>query len=415
MKLIRNPEVFRLLKILILITAIGTALAILLATRSIQSYKDSLIQSQSAIIGAVLDAYPEAESGILAQIAEIDTAKVRAGQGILAKYGYDNQVLLQHVPHIQEQSWQQTALFVGWTLLICTSIIWPTLFFLRRKYRTIRELRDYARGIAEGRDSLDIRDNGEGDFSMLKNEIYTITSMLREQTERLKHEKSKLSDSLADISHQLKTPMTSLSVMTDLLMDHTDGDMREEFLRRIRSQLDRMEWLVSSLLKLSRLDTGSVRMQRTSVAVDTLVRKALDTLSIPIEIKQHQVLVSDMESIRITVDPEWTVEALINIIKNCIEHTPEQGMIRVEAEENPIFTRITIADNGEGIAPQDLPYLFNRFYKGQNAGDDSVGIGLAMAQAIIKQQNGDIMVKSHKGTGTAFILTFYHKNPLTEK
>lgn len=410
MRLSRNPEIFRLYMMFALIITASIFLAIWLAASSIQSYKDSLIEAQSAVIGSVLAVYPEAERGIVEQLATIDQHAIQAGRQMLAKYGYDDSLMLQHVSRVREQSRIQTMMLVGWTLLICLSLLLPVIVFLRRRYRTIRNLLTYARAISEGRDSLDIRDNGEGDFSMLKNEIYTITSMLREQTEHLKHEKRKLADTLADISHQLKTPMTSLSVMTDLLMDNPEDDMRKEFLSRIRSQLDRMEWLVSSLLKLSRLDTGSVHMQRTNVAAHTLVRKALETLSIPLEIKQHQVIVSDMEEISLTVDPEWTAEALINIMKNCIEHTPEHGVIRIEAENNPIFTRITIADNGEGIAPQDLPYIFNRFYKGRNAGDDSVGIGLAMAQAIVRQQNGDITVKSQIGAGTAFILTFYHHN-----
>jgi signal transduction histidine kinase len=175
----------------------------------------------------------------------------------------------------------------------------------------------------------------------------------------------------------------------------------------MRSQLKRVEWLVTSLLKLSKLDAGTVTMKREEVYVHTLVEKALESLSIPLDIKMLQLDVEGEKNVKFCGDFNWSCEALINILKNCIEHTPEKGQLRISFDENPLYTVITVKDSGPGIAPEDLPYIFNRFYKGKNAAEDQVGIGLAMAQAIVAKQGGDITVTSENNRGSEFTIKFY--------
>ena len=221
---------------------------------------------------------------------------------------------------------------------------------------------------------------------------------------------------MADISHQLKTPLTSLSVLNDLLSDNPDEEKEALFLERMRAQLQRIEWLVSSLLKLSRLDAGAVIMKRDKIMVRDLVDKTLASLALPLEVKALTVHLEGDAGVNFTGDFEWSAEALINIIKNCIEHTPEEGALKIAFAQNPIFTVINIADSGAGIAPEDLPHIFTRFYKGKNAAPDQVGIGLAMARAIVEKQGGDITVKSDPGSGSQFTIKFYRpeSNPSHE-
>jgi signal transduction histidine kinase len=206
----------------------------------------------------------------------------------------------------------------------------------------------------------------------------------------------------------LKTPLTSLLVMTDLLCDaQVPPAKRVEFTHNIRLQLERMEWLVSSLLKLAKIDAGAVQFKKEPVAVKELVKKALDPVLIPLDIKEQSVSISGDDAITFRGDLNWTAEALLNILKNCVEHTPVGGKISISFAENALFTEIVIADNGKGIPREDLPYIFKRFYKGENASPDSIGIGLAMAYSIITGQNGDIEVKSGAGKGTEFRIKFY--------
>lgn len=290
-------------------------------------------------------------------------------------------------------------------LLIASSVV-----FTRWRYKEIEKLSGYLRQISNGNYELDVRDNHEGELSILKSDIYKVTLMLSEQRSYLEQDKVKLTNAISDISHQLKTPLTSMMVMADLLSDKKlDESKRAEFTQNIRVQLERIEWLVSSLLKLSKIDAGTVSFKKDNVSVQGLIERAVQPVLIPMDIREQALLVEGDESVTFTGDNHWTAEALINILKNCVEHTPVGGNISISFSENPLFTEIRVKDDGHGIPKEDLPYIFRRFYKGKNAGEDSVGIGLAMAYSIITSQQGDIEVRSEQGKGTEFHIKFYNK------
>jgi signal transduction histidine kinase len=283
-----------------------------------------------------------------------------------------------------------------------------SILFTVRRYKDIEKLSGYLRRIYSGDYSMDIRDNTEGELSILKNEIYKVTLILSKQAQALKTEKEQLADAISDISHQLKTPLTSMTVMTDLLSkDNLTPEKRKEFIKNQEQQLKRMEWLLTSLLKLAKLDAGTVPFKSEPIVVKELINQVMKPLLIPMELKEQRLTIEGEVSVAFLGDRNWTTEALINIIKNCIEHTPVGGEISVSYEENPIYTQIMIRDNGVGIDKEDIPYIFKRFYKGKNAGEDSVGIGLAMAYSIITSQGGDISVTSKKLQGSCFCVKFY--------
>ncbi|OEH91055.1 sensor histidine kinase [Bacillus solimangrovi] len=290
----------------------------------------------------------------------------------------------------------------------CVLLIGSAVFFTSWRYRDIEKLSNYLRQISAGDYTLDVRDNRESELSILKNNIYKVTSMLSEQSALLQKDKSKLTDAISDISHQLKTPLTSMMVMTDLLSDdELPTAKRNEFTHNLRIQIERIEWLVSSLLKLSKIDAGTVQFKKDRVKVEKLIQKALEPVLIPMDIKDQSISIKGEDNVAFTGDLNWTVEAIINILKNCVEHTPENGEITISFSENTLYTEIIITDSGKGIAKQDRPYIFKRFYKGKNANADSIGIGLAIAYSIIKSQNGDIEVQSKEGEGTRFLIKFY--------
>ena len=287
-------------------------------------------------------------------------------------------------------------------------LIGCTLIFTKWRYREIERLSGYLRQISSGDYTLDVRDNYEGELSILKSDIYKVTRKLAEHGSLLENDKAKLTNAISDISHQLKPPLTSMMVMGDLLQDNRlDETKRTEFTRNIQVQLERMEWLVSSLLKLSKIDAGTITFKKEKVLVADLVRRAVEPLVVPMEIKMQSLHVEGDENATFIGDFNWSAEALINIIKNCVEHTGDGGNISVAYSENALFTEISIRDNGKGISKEDLPYIFKRFYKGKNASEDSVGIGLAMAYSIITSQQGDIKVSSEPGVGSFFQIKFY--------
>lgn len=291
---------------------------------------------------------------------------------------------------------------------VSSLIISCTLLFTKWRYREIERLSGYLQQISNGDFHLDVRDNYEGELSILKSNIYKVTKMLSEQGSALHEDKAKLTDAISDISHQLKTPLTSMTVMVELLRDKglTD-EQRAKFTRNLQVQLERMEWLVSSLLKLSKIDAGTIIFKKDNYLVDSLVQTAVEPLLIPMDIKMQRFYISGDKQASFIGDFNWTVEALINILKNCVEHTPTGGGISIHFSENILFTEISISDNGTGIPREDLPYIFKRFYKGKNASDESVGIGLAMAYSIISSQQGNLEVESQPGVGTTFHIKFY--------
>lgn len=293
---------------------------------------------------------------------------------------------------------------------VCVLFMAMEYFFARRRYQRISALSEYLKSVNSGHYDLSVQDHVEGELSILKSEIYKATVMLCAQTDALKKEKSELADALSDISHQLKTPLTSMLVMTDLLCDpNLPDDKRIEFTDRIRAQLERIEWLVTSLLKLSKLDAGTVTFNKAPVSLQVLLQKVTDPLQIPIEIRR-QTLQIDSADITLLCDMNWTAEALLNILKNCVEHTPAGGSLTILCKKNPLFTQITLSDNGTGIDPSDLPHIFDRFFRGKNASADSVGIGLAMAKSIITSQGGNITVDSKLGHGTTFNIQFFESS-----
>ena len=274
------------------------------------------------------------------------------------------------------------------------------------RYRQIAQLADYLRRVAAGDFTLEIQDHKEGELSLLRTEIYKVVMRLSEQKDQMGRERQALADAISNISHQLKTPITSMTVMADLLRQpDLDPQRRQEFTRSIQTQLQRIEWLVTSLLKLARLDAGVITFQCRPVDLSQLLQRALDPIRIPLDVKDIQVKICDQTQQPLLCDSQWTAEALLNVLKNCMEHTPEGGSITIEATENPLYTQVVILDSGPGIRRQELPYVFQRFYRGKEASAGSVGIGLAMARSFLEGQNADITALP--GPGGHFVLRFY--------
>ncbi|NQX46585.1 HAMP domain-containing histidine kinase [Paenibacillus tritici] len=297
---------------------------------------------------------------------------------------------------------------VALVIIVSVLLTGTAVLFTKRRYYELEKLSVYLREISSGQASLDPRDNQEGELSILKNDIYKVTRMLSEHRSLLQRDKLQLTDAISDISHQLKTPITSMTVMADLLSAPDLPSLkRTEFTHHIRIQLERIDWLVSSLLKLAKMEAGTIPFKKDRIHMRTLIQKALEPVMIPMDIKGQTVSITGDDNVSFAGDFRWTAEAVINILKNGVEHTPEGGAITITFSDNVLYTEIVIADNGEGIPKEDLPYIFKRFYKGKNANEGSIGIGLAMAHSIIASQNGVIDVTSGSGRGTEFRIKFY--------
>lgn len=279
------------------------------------------------------------------------------------------------------------------------------IIYTNRRYDVIRQLNIYLMDVYTGGEVMDIRDNQEGELSILKNDLYKVTRTLKEQSLQLQKDKVFLADTLSNISHQLKTPLTSMMLMNDVMLDENlPSDKKQQFMQMTHHQLERMQWLVSSLLTLSKIDANTIIFKEDKIDAKELIDMAVESQLIPMEIKRQQLLIECDEHCYIKGDMKWLAEALLNIIKNCIEHTQEMGTIKIKCMSTPLFVNLVIQDNGEGISKEDLPHIFERFYKGKQTNKDSVGIGLAMAKALINQNHGKIEVTSHEKRGTTFMI-----------
>ena len=256
--------------------------------------------------------------------------------------------------------------------------------------------------------SLQIDENSEDELSLLDNQIYRTAVKFREQAENSRKDKENLQKSLSDISHQLKTPLTSIIVMIENILDDDDMplEIRREFLNDIKHNTNTISFLVQSLLKLSKLDAEAVKFRYEQVEVKSIVDECIKNTAVKAEILGVR-LETDCNDIILNCDRKWLCEAITNIIKNCIEHS-HNGNIKITAEQNKLYTKISIKDNGSGIDKEDLPHIFERFYKGKNSSDDSVGIGLALAKSIIEKQSGYIGVSSELGVGSEFVIKFFN-------
>jgi len=274
------------------------------------------------------------------------------------------------------------------------------------RYRRLRQLSHDLDQLLVSGEPLPIHAYSEGELSILANQIQKMTLRLTESAKAVKEEKANLANSLADISHQLRTPLTAMSLTAAMLHDAgLPADKRVELSRELSRLLNRTQWLVESLLKLSRLDAGTVKLAADTVAVRPLILRAAAPLAIAMDLRSQRLDIRcGTESF--TGDLTWTAEALGNILKNCMEHTPEGGAITVAALETALFTQITVEDTGPGFAAQDIPHLFERFYKGSNASENSYGIGLALARTVITAQNGTVQAMNG-AAGARFVIKFY--------
>jgi signal transduction histidine kinase len=297
----------------------------------------------------------------------------------------------------------------GLTVLTISMLFTVLHFWITfRRYKKLATLGSEIDKILHGNESINLEDYSEGELSFLQSEILKLTVQLREQAWSLKQDKQYLASSIADISHQIRTPLTSINIILSLI---SKSDLSEERKKSLFNELDtllrRIDWLITTLLKISRLDTGTVKFKKEKIMVSELISHAVAPIAISLDLREQEINTTITGNESFIGDLSWTVEAIENILKNCMEHTQRGGRIKITSLENALFTEIIITDNGPGIDKEDLPYLFERFYKGKNSNNQSFGIGLALARMIIVNQNGTIKAENAQKGGAKFTIRFY--------
>ena len=410
MRILSNPEIKKYNISIIALFLITIILSIFINILNLNIIKADVIQNNQAIVGNIVSKYPELEKDIVSVITQAKNKEnIDLGAKVLQKYNYDSSTNLSQEPIVQNNIYKMLKINILFITFVFICLITISFYFFIKIYRDIKDMTDYVYHSSEGREYEMKNKNQEGQIGLLKTEIMKMTTVLKEKVALLHSEKIFLNDTISDISHQLKTPMTSLMLLTDLMYNDLDKEKKIEFLDRTNAQLSRMDWLIKSMLKLSKLEAKVIDFKTDKVNINELIKRSISPLLVPIELRNISLNINGDKEASYTGDIEWSSEALSNIIKNCIEHTKEGGTLDITYEENPIYSEIIIKDNGEGIDKDDIQNIFKRFYKGKNSKSDSVGIGLAMAKSIIESQNGDIYVKSKKNRGSEFHITFHKR------
>lgn len=378
----------------------------------VSSFELNMIKQNSdnailQIIAEVKQEYPNVSDDEIAQIInnKADTSKAKK---LLEKYGINQNDWIV----LQNQGLSSMIIIINGVIcfVACLSLCAVFIAYCKNRRKQTEQITNYIICLNKKQYDLSMDENSEDDLSLLKNEIYKTTVMLKEQSENSNKDKEMLKDSLSDISHQLKTPLTSIMVMLDNITDDEEmpDEIRRDFINDIRRDTNNISFLVQSILTLSKLDANSIVFKPKEENLNSLLAECAKNTAVLAELRAVNVVTMCDENVLIKCDFKWLCEAITNIVKNCIEHTSAGGTVQLFAERNKLYTKITVSDNGCGIDSKDLPHIFERFYKGKNSDDNSVGIGLALAKTIIEKGGGYITVDSQLKKGTTFEIKFFH-------
>lgn len=403
MNIFKNRSFRRTIVLGVLLIIVTTFIFGIINSLQYKKYLKTVNSKVNIIINEVIEKYPEVTED---DIMEILRSEETSQNNLLEKYGYDSDIAyIKQLDELIETNKKQNIIYIVVVELIALGIY---LVYVISQEKKIKEINDYINGINNKNYTLKIEENNNSELSRLRNELYKTTVLLKETAELSVKEKENLSTAIADISHQLKTPLTSIRIMLDNIQDDPDmeKEVREDFLMEISKQIDWISSLVISLLKIAKFDAGTIKMENEEIHVQKLIDSVIGNLAILIELKEIEIITKIDEKAVFLADYKWQQEALTNILKNAIEHSNQKSKIYIEVENTSVFLKIKIRDEGQGISKVDQKHIFERFYKAKNSSENSIGIGLALAKTIIEKNNGYVKVDSEVGKGTTFEIKY---------
>lgn len=370
-----------------------------------QTYSRLTNEFVSDVVDLIDENYPNIDTSEVIEI--INSSDYENNSDILTSYGFTDSDL-SILASLENQFHEQLLINIIIIVIFGAIIILGIYLYNLKNKRELDNLIKYLKELNRGNYNLQIDLNSEGTLSILKNEIYTTTIMLREKAEKELVDKQNLKDSLTNISHQLKTPLTSISLLVDNLCDEdVPASLQKEFLGDIKTQIDSINYLIIVLLKLSRFDANVITFKEEKINVKNLCIDVLKHIDALRDVKSITIHINGSSNVTFTGDYKWEFEALSNILKNCLEYTSENKNIYVSFKETNMFTEITIQDEGKGMSKEEKRRMFERFYKGENSSNNNFGIGMSLAKEIINKDNGKIKVDSTPGIGSTFKIRYY--------
>lgn len=404
----RNKKTFKIYLVIFIIAIVLGLLGFrILKNFEYKKYRDIYNSKLSSIVEVLLEEYPDVEKG---RVLDILASGNTASNNYLKKYGIDvaNESVLIAQEKLREKYALLNALYLGVGSLV---LILVFTLYDKHKEKKVREITRLLEEINRKNYALNIDGNEEDELSILKNELSKVTIMLKEEAENALKDKVSLKDSLDDISHQLKTPLTSIMISLDNILDNPlmSEDKRVEFLHSIKRETSNINFLVQNILKLTKFDTNTIDFSPAMTKVRSLIDESIKNVSPLADLKGVDIVVKKCENFELFCDKRWQVEALSNIIKNAVEHSKKGEVVEIEAERNKVYSSIAVKNDGV-IDEGDIKHIFDRFYRGTNPSSDGVGIGLSLAKSIVSKEGGTITLKSSSKEGTIFEIKYFHFN-----
>jgi signal transduction histidine kinase len=366
-------------------------------------YEKEINSTLVNIIGLIKEEYPNISDEEIIEILNNEEFS-KDGTELLEKYGVSDELVIEKMQDRQAKFIIYNIVII---ILCAGSIVSVFVIYLINRKKKINYLDSYLQKVSNGKYYTELEKESEDELNRLKDSLYKITVMLKEDAESKRLQNETILNSVANISHQLKTPLTSIQILLDNIIESTDmnENTRKKFTLEILRQVKGMNFLILALLKLSRLDAGVVEFENKEINLKNLVEDIISDLDVVVDIKQISII-KNIKDVTITGDYNWNKEAILNIIKNAVEHTQEGKNVYIDIDENDVYSKITVTDEGNGIAKKDLKHIFEKFYKVTDSDSNSFGIGLALSKSIIEKQNGYISVDSKIGEGTTFIIKY---------
>jgi len=409
-QLFRNPEMRSITYKFILLQGIILLFLMVFINIEVKQLNKAYVNENIAVAGKILKANPNLEKDVVGYFTKgADKEDVQVGEKVLSKYGYtkdlniyQNETIVRFYNNIQIK--------FAIAIVLSTALLFIVIVKeYRNIFNKIRNICSAAEKIINRNFDIELQELGEGEFCILAHQFNEMSKILKHSIEGLKREKVFLKNIISDISHQLKTPLSSVIMFNEIMVNDLiiEEEDRKKLVVQSHEQLNRMEWLILNMLKLARLEAGAIEFDVRENCLGNTIDKSLAPLLIKAENKKQCIKIDGNKAAVLRHDVDWTAEAISNIVKNAIEHTDIHGQIQVKIDETPLCIQIKIMDNGEGIKREDIPRIFERFYKGSNdVNPNSIGIGLSLCKAIIEGQGGSITVDSEEGKGTEIVITF---------
>lgn len=397
----------RLIRLCLLLIFGVLAVCMLTAWMAARQMEVELVARESAVAGRLVAQHVDATTVADAFTASnLSSQEQSAGAQVFAKRGYDVPTAYLLAPFFRTIFWKNTLLDSGIYVLVLLGFAICAVMHLAGIYRHVAHLSAQTVEIGRGNWTISFDQSMEGILGRFQSTLHDMQAGMQTRFDKLKQNRIFLKELISDISHQLKTPLAALKMYQEILLQEPMESDARVFVVRSGEQIERMEWLVLGLLKMARIEAGQLTFHLRAQSLDALCRRVAEEFSHMAADKRVNLVVSASSKAALVCDAEWLREAVGNVVKNCIECTPEGGHVYIEAQSTPVMYILTVHDTGPGIHPDDLPFVFQRFYRGHGRTSSGSGIGLSLARSITEQMNGTLSAGGMFGQGAVFTFTF---------